>query len=330
LKWGGGLGASIDKLNRGNIEEIEEFRHTIALVGITGGGKSSTANTLMCKGGGQKKDAATSLQTKKQELKLSVPGNRNRKFQVSGSLTSVTKAVSFRDYTYRQVPFRVIDTPGLADTNRPASEIEEELRSFTRVAKHGITAFLIVLPCGRITDQDEQTLAKIQEVFGPDMAKHAIVVFTNGLTKTNSIKTLMTRDVLLDEIDQLPSSHFLRKLIHDVGLRVIAVDNKLEPHKSISCQRLNQFVLDVDRQAPSRYDVNNVTQYLDKHTEVCETTGEVKWVSGSHHAEGGVKHTVDCRHSNHANEKGEEVFEVVCDKGSNLPAIFAELMKTVA
>ena len=62
------------------------FITQVAVFGITGGGKSSTCNTMI--------------------------GSRERLFEQSSTIMSVTKAVSYRDYAYYKRPCRIIDTPG--------------------------------------------------------------------------------------------------------------------------------------------------------------------------------------------------------------------------
>ncbi len=133
--WHGGLGSAEAHLNRGDLEDVDRNRHVVAMIGITGGGKSSTANTLMSRQGKKKGaggDGSTGAGRGNQNL---LGGNRNRKFKEADSLTSVTRSVSFRDYEFSGVPFRIIDTPGLADTNRSSDEIETELDIFKRIAR---------------------------------------------------------------------------------------------------------------------------------------------------------------------------------------------------
>lgn len=133
LGWHGGLGIREEKLNRGDIEDLDPSRHVVAVVGITGGGKSSTANTLMFKYGGRaKKKDKKSIALSNNNVRR---GNRNRKFKEASSLTSVTRSLSFRDYEHSGVPFRVIDTPGLADTNRESWDVESEMVQFKRLAR---------------------------------------------------------------------------------------------------------------------------------------------------------------------------------------------------
>ena len=58
-------------------------------------------------------------------------------------------------------------------------------------------------------------------------------------------KSLMTRDMLMEEVDALPPEHFLRRLVAKCGYRLVGVENKVETHRARSQLLLNQAVLDV-------------------------------------------------------------------------------------
>ena len=147
-KWS--MAAHADVLNKADPTVVEEYRHVVAVVGITGSGKSSTANTMMARSKMKKSfsDALMEARLKSHQYSGTVGSTagaagggaggtstdmgdgrpqRNRKFEAADCLTSVTHSVSYRDYTFRGVPFRIIDTPGLFDTNRPTHELQEEL-----------------------------------------------------------------------------------------------------------------------------------------------------------------------------------------------------------
>ncbi len=44
----------------------------------------------------------------------------------------------------------------------------------------GVRAFLVVVPFGRFTKREEDILKKVKEVFGKDVLKHVILLFTYG------------------------------------------------------------------------------------------------------------------------------------------------------
>uniref|UniRef100_A0A7S3PR03 AIG1-type G domain-containing protein n=1 Tax=Aplanochytrium stocchinoi TaxID=215587 RepID=A0A7S3PR03_9STRA len=219
-----GTGYTVGKLNRGDLHDVENHRHVIALLGVTGSGKSSTANTLMS-------------------------GSHKRYFDVADSLTSVTRSTCFRDYEFQGIPFRIIDTPGFGDTNRSKEDVEKEIRDFAKFAKHGVSCFFVILPKGRVTEESEKVLLRAKELFGDDFAKHAVVVFTHGLGSdtVGMRRQLLTRDILIEEINKLENRHFLRELVGQVDLRVMAIENKLEPYRRISKFQLHQAVLDVEK-----------------------------------------------------------------------------------
>ena len=142
---------------RDNPHEVDTNTLVVAVFGITGSGKSSTCNTMI--------------------------GSRERLFEHSSAIMSITKAVSDRDYCFYRRPCRVIDTPGLSDTNRSRDEILEELDRFKAFAPHGLSAILVVIPHGRFTPEQEGAIRDIHEMLGPTGVKHSIVVFTHCIDR---------------------------------------------------------------------------------------------------------------------------------------------------
>mmetsp|Transcript_28971 Transcript_28971/g.35765 ORF Transcript_28971/g.35765 Transcript_28971/m.35765 type:complete len:356 (+) Transcript_28971:197-1264(+) len=275
-----GTGYTVGKLNRGDLHDVENHRHVIALIGVTGSGKSSTANTMLA-------------------------GAHKRYFQVADSLTSVTRSVNFRDYEFQGVPFRIIDTPGFGDTNRPKGEIDKEIRDFSKFSRHGISCFFLVLPKGRVTEESEEILIRAKELFGDDFLKHAVLVFTHGLgnDKVGMKRNLLTRDILIEEINKLEKNHFLRELVEQIDFRVMAVENKLEPYRELSKFRLHKAVLDVEK-------ANGSNRYLG--IKVNEDIAE----SISNCREELLKHL-----------NGETTITIRCGKGSDLPKLIQMLVE---
>ena len=60
------------------------------------------------------------------------------------------------------MPFRVIDTPGLMDTNRTGDDIDSEFNDLARLAPHGVSAFIVCVPMGRVTDEHSKTLQSLK------------------------------------------------------------------------------------------------------------------------------------------------------------------------
>lgn len=218
-------GTLTDRLERGDAADVPPSRRVIAVVGITGSGKSSVCNTLA--------------------------GRTHRPFALSSSLVSVTTAVSHRDYSFFG-DWRVVDTPGLLDTNKARAENEGEVLRLAALAPHGLAAVLVVVPRGRFTAEQEAALVRLDELFGPSLRRHAILVVTGALdgdapsgagaggavgVGSSGVPGggvgLMSRDALLAEVTALPLGHFLRAFIESVGFRVVPVENRLDPFRQV-------------------------------------------------------------------------------------------------
>ena len=212
-------GTLTDRLERGDVEAAATSRHVVAVVGITGSGKSSVCNTLV--------------------------GRTHRRFALSSSLASVTGAVSHRDYTFFG-DWRIIDTPGLLDTNKRREENEGEVLRLAALTPHGLAAVLVVMPHGRFTAEQQAALVRLDELFGPTLRKHAILVITSALEgdapagvgagggSGNGSVALMTRDAVLAEVSALPLGHYLRSYVESIGFRVVPVENRLDPFRQVS------------------------------------------------------------------------------------------------
>ncbi len=74
----------------------------------------------------------------------------------------------------------VIDTPGFFCTKLSPQELSREFARSVFLSAPGVHAFLFVVPFGRFTKQEEDILKKVKEVFGKDVLKHVILLFTYG------------------------------------------------------------------------------------------------------------------------------------------------------
>ena len=227
-------GSTLDNINRRDHDVVDPKRRVLVVVGITGSGKSSTANTLA--------------------------GRTHKQFSLSNSVTSVTQSVSFRDYDFVNETWRIIDTPGLCDTNKKPEEVHGELERLARYSPHGIAAFVVVVPRGRFTAEQEYALRELLQMFGDGMKRFSLVAVT-GATDASEGRNLLPRDQLIDEINNLPLKHFYRQFVEDLRLRLVPVENRTEPHRQISRMTLHQRVLDIETALNGeRYDSSALTQ----------------------------------------------------------------------
>ncbi|XP_052397284.1 interferon-induced very large GTPase 1-like [Carassius gibelio] len=124
----------------------------IVLLGKTGVGKSATGNTIL--------------------------GSEVFKEEMSQELVTTECQREMSEINGRHIT--VIDTPGLFDTKLSPEEIQREITECLSMILPGPHVFLLLIQVGRFTQEEENTVKRIQQTFGENSLKYTMVLFTRG------------------------------------------------------------------------------------------------------------------------------------------------------
>ena len=129
----------------------------------------------------------------------------------------------------------VIDTPGLFDTRFGMVKTAKDICQCISYAAPGPHVFLVVIRLGRYTEEEMETVQKIQEIFGQAGDRYSMVLFTGG-------DTLKMEGTTIEEF--LSGCPELQELVNRCNGEYHVFNNKLKDPSQVTelLQKIRELV----------------------------------------------------------------------------------------